>query len=155
MNTSSVSPTFCYPVVTRKDKLDGNEIDDEVVDPKLAMMKEPIVGLESVTWEHHLKYFCCWWVLCGAAQCLLSVTLWFKFDHRFTVTGSNLTIGVVSLPAHVPSQSCYMHPVLAMCWWTLHLLVAAGVCVTPCPRVRHHKARSRRMESNKPRCARI
>ena len=51
MNTSSVSPTFCCPVVTRKDELDGNEIDDEVVDPKLAMMKEPIVGLESVTWE--------------------------------------------------------------------------------------------------------
>ena len=51
MNTSSVSPTFCCPVVTRKDELDGNEIDDAVVDPKLAMMKEPIVGLESVTWE--------------------------------------------------------------------------------------------------------
>ena len=49
MNSSSVRPTLCCPVVTREDELGGSVVDDEVVDPKLAMTREPIVGLESVT----------------------------------------------------------------------------------------------------------
>ena len=51
MNSSSVRPTLCCPVVTREDEPGGSVVDDEVVDPKLAMTREPIVGLESVTWE--------------------------------------------------------------------------------------------------------
>ena len=37
--------------MAREDERNGGMENDEVVDPKLAMMKKPIVGLESVTWE--------------------------------------------------------------------------------------------------------
>ena len=47
---SSVSPIHCCPVMMRHDKqLADTEIDEEVADPKLAMMKDPIVGIENVT----------------------------------------------------------------------------------------------------------
>ena len=50
-SSCSVSPTCCCPLVTRMDERPGiGGIDEEDVDPKLALVKEPIVGFESTTW---------------------------------------------------------------------------------------------------------
>ena len=54
MNTHSVSPNcYCCPLVTRIDEpVEGGAFDEqEFVDPKLALMRKPIVGMETITWE--------------------------------------------------------------------------------------------------------
>lgn len=47
-SSCSVGPTCCCPSVTRMDECPGiGGIDEEEDDPKLALVKEPIVGMES------------------------------------------------------------------------------------------------------------
>ena len=46
---SSVSPTLCYPVVTRMGEPGKEDVVEEEVDLKLAMMKDPIVGMDTIT----------------------------------------------------------------------------------------------------------
>ena len=47
----SVSPTICCPLVTRMGEPDKEDVVEEEVDLKLAVMKDPIVGMDTITWE--------------------------------------------------------------------------------------------------------
>lgn len=52
MNSNSASPTLCYPLVPRTDEhREGSVIEEEVVDPTLAMMRNPILGTDTITGE--------------------------------------------------------------------------------------------------------
>ena len=54
-NVQPVSPTFCYPLQgTRSDQHGGGvvaDVEDEVVDPKMAALGEPIVGTERIVYD--------------------------------------------------------------------------------------------------------
>ena len=47
----SVSPTYCCPMVTRMGEPAEVDMVEDEVDLKHAMMKDPIVGMETITWE--------------------------------------------------------------------------------------------------------
>ena len=50
--TDSVSPTYICPMVTRHDgQLEIVAPSEEDVDPKMACMGEPILGMYNTTWE--------------------------------------------------------------------------------------------------------
>ena len=52
MITNPVSPLhFCCPVVVRDGAVVEDDVVDEEVNPKHAMLSDPIVGMEKVTWE--------------------------------------------------------------------------------------------------------
>ena len=53
MITNPISPhCFCCPVVVREGEQSRDDVGSEdEVDPKHALMDEPIIGMENVTWE--------------------------------------------------------------------------------------------------------
>ena len=52
MITNPVKPLhLCCPVVVRDGAVVEDDVVDEEVNPKHAMLSDPIVGMEKVTWE--------------------------------------------------------------------------------------------------------
>ena len=52
MSSTPVSPHhFCCPVIVRDGESVKVQVDDEEVNPKFAMLADPIVGMENVTWD--------------------------------------------------------------------------------------------------------
>ena len=53
MSHSTVSPLhYCCPLVVREgDAVKGLDVEEEEVNPKHAMLSDPTVGMEKVTWE--------------------------------------------------------------------------------------------------------
>ena len=54
-NVQPVSPTFCYPLQGMRSYQHGGgvvaDVVDEVVDPKMAALGEPIVGTERIVYD--------------------------------------------------------------------------------------------------------
>ena len=54
-NVQPVSPTFCYPLIGMRGDQHGDgvvaDVEDEIVDPKMAALGEPIVGTERIVYD--------------------------------------------------------------------------------------------------------